>query len=182
MDRNSDSFSPGYCEYLVDGFADKTIVALRVTALLLGLVLSFFVMLLLVKIPQVFFIWMVLICAFEIILFSLTKREFEYTVAMGEMTVEAIYGKRWRRKLLNIRLSDADRVFPVECLKDAKILNINPTKIIYACPKKSDYLYCLFTKDDGGKNSKTALVFSSCKKLNDSIKFYNRACLTEKNF
>ena len=180
MDRNSESFSPGYCEYLVDGYADKTIIGIRAAAIVVGLVLSFFVMLLLMKIPQVFFIWMVVILAFEIILFRLTKREFEYTVAMGEMTVEAIYGRRWRRKLINVRLSDADRVFPIDSVSDRQLISLNADKTIIASPKKSDFLYCLLTKDDGGKNSKTAIVFSSCKKLNDAIRFYNRAAITER--
>ena len=177
---NSDSFSPGYCEYLVPGFASTKIKILRIVALVVGLALLVLLFGLLSKIPQVFAVWLVLICALEMIFFRCTVREFEYTVAMGELTVEAIYGKKWRKKLAVIRISDADRVFPVDSFKDAQIENLKADKVIYASPKKSDYMYCLYTKDSGEKNSKTALVFSSCKKLNDSIKFYNRTALTER--
>ena len=179
MDRN-EGFSPGYCEYLVDGFAGTKIKALRFFAVLLGVVLSFLVFLLLMKIPQVFFLWLVVIVGFEMILFRLTKCEFEYTVAMGEMTVEAIYGRRFRKKIFVVRIADADRVFPVTSFKDEAIARLGAEKVIYASPKKSEFMYCLFTKDKGGKNSKTALVFSSCKKLSDAVKFYNRACFIEK--
>ena len=182
MDRNSssESFSPGYCEYLVDGFASKGIIALRVAAVVVGLVFSAFVCMLLMSIPQVFFIWLVVIFAFEIILFRLTKREFEYTAAMGELTVETIYGKRWRRKTFVLRIADAERIFPVESFKDKEIEKLGANKVIFASPKKSEFMYCLVAKPDGGKNSGTALVFSSCKKLNDALKFYNRSALVER--
>jgi hypothetical protein len=179
MER-SESFSPGYCDYLVEGFAGKKTVLLRILALVLGIGLLVLLFELLSFIPQVFAVWFVVIVALEVIFFRATKCEFEYTVAMGEMTVEAIYGKRWRKKIFVVRVADADRIFPVENHKDSRILCLNPTKIIFASPKKSEYLYCLYTKNDGGKNSATALVFSSCKKLNDSLKFYNRSCFTEK--
>lgn len=178
--NSSDSFSPGYCDYLVDGFASKKIVILRICAIVFGILLLVLLFRLLSFIPQVFVIWFVIIVALEIIFFRMTRREFEYTVAMGEMTVEAIYGKRWRKKLVTVRIADADRVFPVDKFGDKSIEQLRPDKIIYAAPKKNNYLYCLYTKDTGGKNSKTAIVFSSCKKLNDSIKFYNRAALTER--
>lgn len=180
MNKNNESFSPGYCEYLVPGFASKKIKLLRIAALVVGLVLLVLLFGLLSKIPQVFAVWFVLICALEVMLFRSTTREFEYTVAMGEMTVEVIYGKKWRRKLCVIRVADADRVFPVDSFNDPQIVNLRADKVIFASPKKSDYMYCIFTKDGIEKNAKTALVFSSCKKLNDSIKFYNRTALSEK--
>lgn len=179
MDR-LDNFSPGYCEYLVDGFADKKIVAIRVLALVAGAVLCFLLFQLLSFIPQVFAVWLVVIIALEVILIRSTKREFEYTVAMGEMTIEAIYGKRWRRKMFSVRVADIEKVFPVDSVRDAKIMQLNPTRIVVASPKKSEYLYCIYTKKDGGKNSATAVVFSSCKKLNDAIKFYNRHAICER--
>ena len=179
MDR-SESFSPGYCDYLVDGFASKKIIIFRVLAIVLGIVLLVLLFELLSFIPQVFAVWFVVIVALEVIFIRSTRREFEYTVAMGEMTVEAIYGKRWRKKLLTFRIGDADSVFPVESFKDAAIENLRPDRVILAAPKKNEFLYCVYIKANTGKNAKTALVFSSCKKLNDAIKFYNRASFTEK--
>ena len=177
---NSDSFSPGYCEYLVPGFASGKIKLLRTVALVVGLALVVLLFGLLSKIPQVFAVWFVLICALEVILFRCTVREFEYTVAMGEMTVEIIYGKKWRKKIANVRIADAERVFPVDSFNDVQIANLKADKVIYASPKKSDYMYCLYMKDSSEKNARLAIVFSSCKKLNDSIKFYNRTALTER--
>jgi len=178
--KSSDSFTPGYCEYLVPGYASKKIIALRASSIAAGIILLVVLFQLLSFIPQVFAVWFVLIAAFVTAVFRLTKCEFEYTITMGEMTVEAIYGRRYRRKLITVRVADADSVFPVDHFKDAKIQALNPDRVIFAAPKKSEFLYCLYINSNSGKNAKTAVVFSSCKKLNDSIKFYNRACLTER--
>ena len=179
MERNisSESFSPGYCEYLVDGNADKRIVLIRASAVIAGVVLLSFLFSLLSFIPQVFAVWLVLIAALEVAVFRMTRREFEYTIAMGEMTVEEIFGKRWRRKLVTLRIADADRVFHVKDFNDEQITRLCANKMIFASPKKSEFMYCLCMKDDGGKNSKTAVVFSGCKKMLDAIKFYNRSAI-----
>ena len=182
MNRNSqsESFSPGYCEYLVPGFAGRKIVLFRILALIVGAVLLSVLFVLLSFIPQAFAVFLVLIVAFEVIFFRMTSREFEYTVAMGEMTVEAIYGKKIRKKLLTVRLSEADRIFPVDGFDDPKIRNLEAVKTVFASPKKSEYMYCLCIGEKDNSGKKTALVFSSCKKLNDSIKFYNRSALDER--
>lgn len=180
MNRNSDSFSPGFCEYLVDGYAGKGIVALRFALVAAGLVLCFLLFQLMSFIPQVFAVWFVVIVSLEVIAFRMTRCEFEYTVAMGEMTVDVIYGKRFRRKMFSVRVADADRIFPVDSFKDAQIEHLGAKRVVYASPKKSSFMYCLYIKNADGKNSDTALVFSSCKKLNDALKFYNRTALTER--
>lgn len=178
--KSSDSFSPGYCEYLVPGYVSRNILLIRISAVAFAIVLLVLLFQLLSFIPQVFAVWFVLIAALVTAVFRMTVCEFEYTVAMGEMTVEAIYGRRYRRKVISVRIADADRVFPVDGFKDKTIEALRPDRVIYASPKKSEYLYCLYTKAESGKNAKTAIVFASCKKLNDSIRFYNRACLTER--
>lgn len=183
MDKHTvtDSFSPGFCEYLVPGNINRRIAAIRAFSVVFGIVLLVLLFQLLSFIPQVFAVWLVLIFALEIMVFRITKREFEYTVAMGELVIYAIYGKRWRKKLVSLRVADADTIFPVTSFKDEQISRLKAQRVIFASPKKSDFMYCLLTKDTGGKNSKTAVVFSSCKKLNDALKFYNRAALTERN-
>lgn len=180
MNNKTESFSPGYCEYLVPGFVSKKILMLRIASIVFGILLLVVLFELLSFIPQVFAVWTVLIIAFVVAVFRMTKCEFEYTIAMGELTVEAIYGKRWRKTLITVRVADADRIFPVDSFKDKKLDLLKADRIIYASPKKSEFMYCLYTKAESGKNSKTAIVFSSCSKFNDSIKFYNRTCFTER--
>ena len=180
LNNNSEGFSPGFCEYLVPGFPGKNMNIIRIVGIIIGLVLTAAVFSLLSIMPQVVFIWLVVVVFFEIVLFRFTVREFEYTVAMGEMSVDVIYAKQWRRRMITLRIKDADSIFPVNSFKDEQIENLRADRIIYASPKKSEYMYCFFTKEIGGKNSKTALIFSSCKKMNDAIKFYNRSCFTER--
>lgn len=179
MDR-TDNFSPGYCEYLVDGFAGKIMNIVRISGTALLLAVTAAVCSLLTVMPQVVFIWLVVVVFFEIMLIRFTKREFEYTVAMGEFSVDVIYGKRYRRRTVNLKLSDAERVFPINGFDDLQIKRTGADKIYFFSPKKSEHMYCLVTKDDADNRTKTAIVFSSCKRLNDAIKFYNRACLTER--
>lgn len=180
MDKNTDSFSPGFCEYLVDGYAGKGIKMLRFGLIALGLVLCFLLFRLMAFMPQVFAVWFVVIVALEVIAIRLTRNEFEYTVAMGEMRVDVIYGKRFRKSVFTVKISDADRIFPVDSFKDKQIERLAAKKVIYAAPKKNNMLYCLYVKNKEGSNDGTALVFSSCKKLNDALKFYNRSALTER--
>lgn len=181
MNKNSsESFSPGYCEYLVPGFVGKKLALMRVLALLFGLVFLGVLFALMSKVPQIFAVFLVLIFSLEVIFFRMTSREFEYTVAMGEMTVDAIYGRKIRRKMVSVKISDADKIFPIDGFGDSEISRLGAKKIIYASPKKSDYMYCLYVGKKDAKTSDVAIVFSSCKKLNDSIKFYNRAALEER--
>lgn len=182
MDRvNSDDFySPGYCEYLVDGYASGKIIALRTVSVILGVILCAFLFAMLSFVPQIFFIWLVLLVFVEIVVFRLTKREFEYTVSSGEMTVEIIYGRRWRKKLLSVRVSDAERIFPVDLLSDLQKSVLKADKLVLACRQDSKYMYCLYIKDKSIKNANTAIVFSSCKRLIDTLKFYNRSSVVER--
>ena len=80
----------------------------------------------------------------------------------------------------DVRFSDVDSIFPVDSIKDSKIVNLGARKTVYACPKKSEFLYCIYIKKTGDKNSETAIVVDSCKKLVDCFRFYKRAALTER--
>ena len=177
---NADSFSPGFCEYLAPGFAGKNMILLRILAVVLGVAASVFLFLMLSFIPQVFFIWLIIIVALEIIVFRLTKREFEYTVAMGEFTAEIIYGRRWRRQAFKTAVRDIDRVFSVDSHKDKLVLGLNADRIINLSRPGDRYNCCMVVRSKDGRGRVTAVVFSSCNKLNDCIRYYNRSAVTER--
>ncbi len=172
----SDSFTPGYCEYLVKAKADKKVIIIRLISLLVGAALILLFMGLLSKIPQVLFLWFVVVVGLEIIVFSKTRREFEYTIASGKLTVDVIYGKSFRRKLYEVRIADADTITYVGNGAHAVI---GKNKEIYACNKNDGDMYVmLIPRADG--NEGTALYFSGCSKVLDCIKYYNRACIKER--
>ena len=165
--NNNETNMPGYCEYLVDGFASKKIIMLRVISVVVALLLCVVLFKLLSVIPGVIFIWGIIVLFFLVMMFRLTSREFEYTVSHGEFTVDIIYGKKRRKNLITVKISDISKVFPVTGVKDAKISELNASRVMYTCSPKARELYCMYAND-------TAIVFSSCTKLNDSIKYFNR--------
>ncbi len=173
---SNEGFTPGYCEYLVPAKADKKVVVIRIAALLIGAALIAVFMGLLSKIPQVLFLWFVVVCGLEIIVFSKTKREFEYTIASGIMTVEIIYGKSMRKKLYEIRIADAETVTYVG--NGAHAL-IGQAKEIYACNKNDSNMYVMIIPK-ADSHEATALYFSGCTKVLDCIKYYNRTCIKER--
>ncbi len=171
-EKNShDGFTAGYCEYLVQVGVDKKSVIIRIVTVIAALALTLGLFVLARAIPQVLFIWFVVICFLVFAVFKMTSREFEYTVASGEMSVDVIYGKKFRRNLLNVKLSDATKVYPVE--------NTNKKfdKTYVCCSKKTTFIYCMEYKDGENVNG---LYFNDCKKLTDSIKYFNRSVITER--
>ena len=177
----SENFSPGYCEYLVSAKAGKKIILSRISAIIVGIVLVAAIFLLASKIPQIAFLWLVVVVALEVIFFSKTKREFEYTVAQGVFTAEVIYGKSIRKKVVDVKISEASIVVAVsskEYLDFFKGDLAEKAKKIYACDNTPDDMHLMYIQGEG--NEGTALFFDSCKKLNDSIKYYNRAAVVER--
>ena len=178
---SSESFSPGYCEYLVSAKASKNIILARIIAVIVGIGLIFALMGLMSKIPQVLFLWTVVVIALEVIFFTKTKREFEFTVAQGTFTAEVIYGKSIRKKVAEVKISEASKIVAVdtpEYLDFFKGTVADNSKKIYACDKKPKEMYLMYISE--GEKAGTALFFDSCKKLNDSIKYYNRSALVER--
>ena len=177
--NRTESFSPGFCEYLVPGFVGKKLTVFRILGIVLGIALTTALFSLIMVMPQVIFIWLVVIIFLEVMLFRFTSREFEYTIITGELNVDIIYGKRLRRRVATVKLREAESIFPISGFNDNALSRLKNTKILYLSPKKSDYMYCLYTKNIDGKSDRTAIVFSSCKKMSDAIRFYNRAAFNE---
>lgn len=171
--NSHDGSTPGYCEYLVKAKAGTKVLGIRLAALLVGLLLIFSFMKLLMKIPQVLFLWLVIVIALEIIVFSKTRREFEYTIASGVMTVDVIYGKSIRKKLFEARIS---LVTAVTYVGDGASAVLGAREI-HACNKNDANRYCMLVpKSDEGEA--VVLYFSGCEKLLNCIKYYNRTCIS----
>ena len=178
---SSESFSPGYCEYLVSAKSSKNIVLIRLGAIVAGIALIVAFLGLLSKIPQVLFLWTVVVVGLVLITFSKTKREFEYTIAQGTFTAEVIYGKSIRKKLVEVKISDASKVVAVESAEYTDFFKgtiAENSKKIYACDSKPKNMHLMYIP--GGNSGDVALYFDSCKKLNDCIKYYNRSAFIER--
>ena len=174
--NSNESFSLGHCEYLVSVRADKKIILLRIAALIIGAVLMFSLMGLLSKIPQVMFLWAVLIVALEVIFFRKTSREIEYTVATGTMIIDTVYGKSIRKKLVEVKLSEVESVM---LASDGATATLPDAKVINACNINDSYKYLMIVPKSEDHQT-LAIYFSGCKKLIDCIKYYNRNCIKER--
>ncbi|MBE6682261.1 MAG: ABC transporter ATP-binding protein [Ruminococcaceae bacterium] len=168
---------PGYCEYLTDGFVGRKLWILRIAVVVLCIAATLGFSSFLVFVPQIAFIWLLLVAVIVVMTFRYTTREFEYCISTGEMSIDTVYGKKIRKNTVSFKFSSVDSIFPVESIKDEKIMGLGAGKVIYACPKKSDFLYCIYVKYDG---SDLAVVVDSCTKLVDCFKFYKRAAFTER--
>lgn len=175
----SDTYSPGFCEYLVTARPGKLTVIIRLLGVILGLFLLLLAFSLLSFIPQIIVMYVLVVCFGEFALFKITAREFEYTVALGELMVDAIYGRRFRRNVLKVRVADASKIFPIESPKAIKEQKERLGKIVFAHGKNKEYMRCLCIKDTAKKAKPVAIVFSSCPRLDECLKFYNRSAFSE---
>lgn len=175
----SDTYSPGFCEYLVSARASKITVAIRIFGIILGLFLLLLAFSLLSFIPQIIVMYVLVVCFFEFALFKATSREFEYTVALGELTVDVIYGKRFRKNVLTLRVADASKIFCQESLKEVNAQKERLGKVIFAHGKNKENLRVLCISDAKTKNKALSVVFSSCPRLDACLKFYNRSAFSE---
>lgn len=112
----------------------------------------------------------VLIAYAAFVFWKYTRVEYDYTIASGELTMCAVYGKRKRKELFNIHISAADSITdfngkgldkPVAADKVYICLSSNEAKSIV----------CISFKDEGG-NSCAAYIEAE-RKAKSALKFYN---------
>lgn len=172
---NSENGSLGYAEQIVSVKANGKIKLIRTIILLVCAVLLFLLLSLTSKIPQIFAVWAVVIIALASIAFSYTKREFEYTIAQSTLTLDCIYGKKKRKHVFEIKLSDALKVAPANFTQQ-ETAGIEKKNIFFACNKNDAYIHCMtYTKN----NQNCALYFSAPPNVINSIKHFRKSIVSQ---
>lgn len=172
---NSENGSLGYAEQIVSVKANGKIKLVRTLILIVCAALLFLLLMLTSKIPQIFAVWAVIVIALGSIAFSYTKREFEYTVAQSTLTLDCIYGKKKRKHILEIKLSDATKIAPARLTND-ETNGIQKKNIFFACNKNDSYIhYMIYTKN----NEPHALYFSAPQNVINSLKHFRKSIISQ---
>ncbi len=172
---NVENGSLGYAEHIASVKANRKIKFVRTLIFLICAVLLFVLLALTSKIPQIFAVWAVIIVALGSIAFSYTKREFEYTVTQGTLTLDCIYGKKKRKHILEIKLLDATKVAPAHLSPD-ETKGIGKKNIFFACNKNDAYIhYMTYTKN----NEPHILYFSAPPSIVNSLKHFKKSIVSQ---
>ena len=99
--------------------------------------------------------------------------EYEYVIAQGEFEMEAIYGKRQRKKVMVAKIREMEIIAPAEKRYLDQAKRNEPAKTINASISIDDpsTYFCIYNDKSTGK--KTMLYFSATKKAVAILKYYN---------
>ncbi len=172
---DSEHGSVGYAENIVSVKADWKMKLARVIIFSICVILLLAVLMLTSKIPQVFAVWSVIIIALGCISYNYTRREFEYTIASGVLMLDCIYGKKIRKKVLEIPLSSAVEISKVAFPCNEILSKVDANNVLYACNKNDNYIHYMLYNTKGDKQA--LLFFSAPDNVINSLKFYNRAAI-----
>ena len=104
------------------------------------------------------------------------NKEYEYSFFGETLTVSRIYGRKKRKKLIEVNLREASAVFPFEDAFRAKAEAFGARHSLYAVPDLGDeHLYLLLL---GEGKDKTILCLELDENALAIIGFYNRSALT----
>ncbi|MEA4832024.1 MAG: hypothetical protein VB118_05335 [Oscillospiraceae bacterium] len=172
--KSNEGYTANYVEYLVPRKNTGKVLAQKIL-IILALVVVFIVSsaFLLEKMPAIGAVYALLFIILGWYLWRFVSVEYEYVIAAGEMEMEAIYGRRQRKKLCGFKLADVEFCAPVEEQYKNRIESPDiKKKIIAADSMSSPSLYFIIYKDANGQ--KQLLYFNAIKKAVDILKFYRR--------
>ena len=173
--HESDMLYQGYAEYLVTKRPNLKIRLAQVGIVLAGIVVSLLVLAVTLRtIPTASFIFFVLIIFGAWYLFRFTHIEYEYVIAAAELELDVIYGGKKRKKLLEIKFSEIERVAPADGITKEWLEREQIGKVIDACtsPEDQDVYYVLFRN---GNEGKAILYLNMIQKTYQCFKFYKRS-------
>ena len=109
-----------------------------------------------------------------------TRIEYEYVIISGEFSIAAIYDNLSRKDLIkNIRIKDMHKIVPYHTngtLLEAREIG----HILQYCSDLEDPDIYIGIYDDD-KRGRTAVIFNTCRKLVQIMKFYNALNVTVKD-
>ena len=180
INKESAQYSSNFVEYLVPMKNNSSLLMkkLGIVALLIALSLVGAVFIL-SFVPMLMVVYLGLVGILGWYLWQFVSIEFEYSIAMGEIDMDIIYGQRQRKELMSCRVRDMEIIHPLDdsgkktladCdhVDDCSISRKKPTPDVY-----------YFTYSENGK--KYGMIFEATKKTLDIMKFYNASALTYSN-
>ena len=175
MNRSDSSqYNSNYVEYLVPMKNNKSLLLKKAGIILLAIALSVAGASFILSTPfvPIMVIYLVLVGILTWYLWQFVSIEFEYSIVMGEMEMDIIYGQRHRKKLACAKIKDMTIIAPYakEYEQQMSASDINKTIFAAGDIKSPDTYFCIYNDE---KNGKTLLFFEATRKTLDIMKFYN---------
>lgn len=177
MANNGNEFLPNYVEHLVPLQEKKMLFPKKLGIIALALVLLLGVMVASVVSKLQFLggliLFLLLGIAFLVwYLWRFVSVEFEYTILGGEISFEAIYGRRQRKKIYSTPLNRIEKLSPVNGQKIAVESFPDITREVFcASTRKNPKTWYAIVKEEDG--TKTLLFFEVTEKAEKTLRFYN---------
>ncbi len=178
MASGGNEFLPNYVEHLVPLQETRLILPKKLAIIGFILVLVFGVAVAsTVSFLQFFggliFILLLGIAILAWYLWRFVSIEYEYTILGGEITFEAIYGRRQRKKYYFAPLKNIEKLAPVNGKTVTKESFQGVTRQLFCASKmtNSRTWYAIIKEENG---EKTLLFFEVTEKAEKTLRFYNQ--------
>ena len=173
INKESAQYGSNFVEYLVPMKNNSSLLMkkLGIVALLIALSLVG-AMFILSFVPMLMVVYLGLVGILGWYLWQFVSIEFEYSIAMGEIDMDIIYGQRRRKRIANAKIRDMLLIAPYGSEYDRDINSPDIAKRIFAASdiNSPDTYFCIYNDE---KNGKTLLIFEATKKTLGVMKYYN---------
>lgn len=178
MSTGGNEFLPNYVEHLVPLQEKRLILPKKLgliglgIALVLGLTVATFAIPSLQFFGGAIFLLLLGIMILMWYLWRFVSIEYEYTILGGEITFEAVYGRRQRKKYYATPLKNIEKLAPVNGKTVTKEQFQGVTREVFCAAKmQNPRTWYAIVKEDSGE--KTLLFFEVTEKAEKALRFYN---------
>lgn len=178
MATGGNEFLPNYVEHLVPLQEKRLILPKRLglIGLGIGLVLGLGAAMFAVPALQYFggaiFLLLLGILILMWYLWRFVSIEYEYTILSGEITFEAVYGRRQRKKFYSASLKNLEKIAPVggKAVKKENFPGVT-REVFCAAKMDNPKTWYAIVKEENGE--KTLLFLEVTEKAEKALRFYN---------
>lgn len=174
INKESAQYSSNFVEYIVPMKNNASLLLKKAAIILLAVVLSVggAIFILTTPLVPIMVVYLVLVGVLTWYLWQFVSIEFEYSIVMGELEMDVIYGQRRRRHIAAAKIKDMTLIAPYGEEYDREINADDVKKRIFAASslESPDTYFCVYNDE---KNGKTVLIFEATKKTLNVMKFYN---------
>lgn len=177
--KSNAGYSNNYMEYLVPKKNTPATTMAKIGIIAALAVVFFITSAIIAKyVPYIIAVYLTLYVVLGWYLLRFFSVEYEYVIAAGEMEMDAIYGRRQRKKLASFKLKDVEFCAPYEEAYMNRTNNPEITKVINACSSmNAKEVYFIIFKNEKGE--KELMYFDALKKTVSILKFYTGSATIE---
>lgn len=163
-----------HVEVAVKRRLDSELVAKKILLIILYIVfaLGFFGLFFYIRFVQIcallpLFVWMLVFFTWRY-----TNIEYEYIISSGEISVAAIYGNRVRKKIVETRIADMEKIAPFDDAAAEKLAGLGIKNVYNILGEKNSPSAC-YALFDEPKKGKSLLIFEGDGRALKIMRFYN---------